>query len=135
MSGLSSHLYEMRYFLLARRTFFRTRTLTLMEQYLISLNFQAGTLPVPLAEQPKVSPRPPWSAFGRICTSVAARSQGEVQAGSLTHCSGANRFQCGWLSLLSAIPGWFISIKPFKRMEIKLYLGQKHILSKNTYYI
>lgn len=28
-----------------------------MEQYLISLHFQAGSLPVSLAEQPKVSPR------------------------------------------------------------------------------
>lgn len=107
-------------------------TLTLVEQHFISLHFLAGSLPAFVAEQPKVSSCC-LASLGQGWRIGGCDSWGEAHAGALTHCSGAASDAAA--SASSAIPACFISITAFKGMEIKLYLGHKHILSRNTYYI
>lgn len=94
----------------------------LTQQHPIHLDFKAGSLLAP--------------AGGQCEVSSCSRAEGRQAPGLQRAAAEPSRFPCGGcLSLLAAIPAWLISIELFKGMEIKLYLGQGHILSKNTYYI
>lgn len=89
------------------------------QQHPIHLDFGAGSLLAPAGGQRGVS------SCGRA---EGRQAQGLLCAAVQPSCLPC----CGCLGLLLAIPACLVSIELFKGMEIKLYLGQGRILSKNT---
>lgn len=94
----------------------------LTQQHPIHLDFGAGSLLAP--------------AGGQRGVSSCGRAGGRQAQGLQRAAAQPSRLPwCGCLGLLLAIPACLVSIELFKGMEIKLYLGQGRILSKNTCYV